>query len=234
MAEKKTKTITHVDAKEPRHVEASKSDVGFRVGGIVCWVLAIAAEMVAILIAFGKINWTFTSTLAQLIGLIVIDLVFLIVGSQLWKRANHINPASEKNKVAFFVQNNLGSFMSILCFLPLVIVILFSKNEKIDKKTKTWAVVAAVVALLVGGVASYDFNPVSQEQKDAAQAAITQEVYWTRYGKVYHINPECQALNRSDELLTGGVDAAIENGKTRLCKFCAKEHNIEGVVTDGE
>lgn len=235
MAEKKTKTITRVEAStEAKHVEASKSDVGFRIGGIACWLVAIAAEVIAILIAVGKINWTFASTLVQLIIFIVVDLVFLIIGSQLWKRANHINPASEKNKAAFFIQNNLGSFMSILCFLPLVIFILTSKNEKMDKKTKVFAVIAAVVALLIGGVASYDFNPVSSEQLQAATQAIDQDVYWTRFGKVYHLDQDCQALNKSDSLSVGKVDAAIEYSKTRLCKFCAKKYNIENVVTDGE
>lgn len=238
MAEKKKKTITRVEADgttsttTAKVVEASGSDTGFRVGAILCWVLAFVAEILAILIVVGKINWTFASTLVQLIIFIVLDLIFVIIASVLWKRANHINPASEKNKFLFALQNNLGSFMSILCFLPLIILILTSKDEKMDKKTKTFAVIAAVVALLIGGVAGIDFNPVSEEQLTAATETITEDVYWTQFGKVYHLDPECQALNRSDALSVGAVNAAIENGKTRLCKFCAKNHEIENVVTD--
>lgn len=237
MAEKK-KTITRVEsdgtATAAKRVEATGSDTGYRIGAILCWVVAIAAEIIACCIAFGKINWTFASTLVQLIIFVVVDLVFLIIGSTLWKKANHINPASEKNAFLYSLQNNLGSFMAILCFAPLIIIILTSKNEKMDKKTKTFACIAAVVALLVGGVIGIDFNPVSEEQLASAEEYITEEVFWTKAGKVYHLDDDCQALNRSDELFTGEVAAAIENGKTRLCKFCAKKHSIDGSVATDE
>ena len=119
----------------------------------------------------------------------------------------------------------------MVAFLPLIIVLLTNKN--LDKKTKTIATVVAVIALLIGGVCSYDFNPVSAEQKEAAESALSgQSVYWAPFGKVYHTHEDCQTLNQSDTLTVGDVEQAIAAGRTRLCSFCAKRDNITGVVTD--
>jgi len=156
--------------------------------------------------------------------------VFVINGYTLWKKANHIKPASEKNKVLFWLWNNMGLIVCTIAFLPFVILAL--TNKEADKKTKAIATVVAVIALLIGGVASYDFNPVSAEQKEAAEATITTTVYWSQFGKVYHTSEECHALNRSDTVIYGDVEQAIAENRTRLCSFCAKRDNIEGVVTD--
>ena len=104
---------------------------------------------------------------------------------------------------------------------------------KLDKKTKTIATVVAIIALLIGGVCSYDFNPVSEEQQQAAISAVTGDVFWSPFGKVYHTHDDCQALNQSDTLTYGTVEQAIAANRTRLCSFCAKNDNITGVVTDG-
>ena len=112
-----------------------------------------------------------------------------------------------------------------------------------DKKTKAIATVVAVIALLIGGVSSYDWNPVSQEQQQAAMEALGNDnVYWTPFGKVYHtyvvvdengeITECCPHLNRSGELTRGSVEQAIAEGRTRLCSYCAKHDAITGVVTD--
>ncbi len=232
--ETKKRTVTKVEAQNasPKHVEASGSSVGFRVGAIVLWVLAVACEVVAVLSVFGKINITFMSTLVFLIIMIVLDLVLVIVGSQLWKKANHINPASEKNKVLFFLWNNMGVIVTCVAFAPLVIILLLNKD--LDKKTKTIATIVAIIALLIGSAASIDYNPISEEEKNAAASQISGTVYWSQFGKVYHTSEDCSALNRSDSLFEGDVDAAIENNRTRLCLHCAKRDgiNTENIKTE--
>ena len=64
--------------------------------------------------------------------------------------------------------------------------------------------------------------------------AITGEVLWTNSlgGKVYHTHEDCQALNRTEELVVGSVEEAIAANRTRLCAFCARRDSITGVVTD--
>ncbi len=204
---------------------------GLRIGAVILWVAAIAFELVAVFTLFGKINITFMNTLTFLIILIVLDLICVIIGSQLWKKANHIDPASKKNKTKFWLWNNMGLIVAIFAFVPLIILLLTNKN--LDKKTQTIAVIAACAALLIGGAASIDYNPVSAEEKQAAEANISGKVTWTQYGKVYHIYIDdetwCQHLNNSDTVKVGTVEEAIAAGKTRLCKTCAHNFNLEGI-----
>ena len=203
---------------------------GLRAGAVILWIVALAFEVAALFIVLGKITLTFLPTLWQLIIALVLDLICVIIGAQLWKKANHIKPASKKNKFTFWLWNNMGVVACVICFLPIIIVMLLNKD--LDKKTKTIATVVAVIALLIGGVASYDFNPVSAEQQQAAINAITTDVYWAPFGKVYHTHEDCGALNHTDTLTMGTVEEAIAAGRTRLCSYCARKDEITGVVTD--
>ncbi len=204
---------------------------GLRIGAVALWVVAIAFEVCALLVVLGKIHMSFMSSLAQLIVFLVLDLICVIVGAQLWKKANHIKPASEKNKVLFWLWNNMGVIACIIAFVPIIIVLL--TNKELDKKTKVIAVVVAAIALLIGGAASIDYNPVSLEQQEAAMTALSDtQTYWAPFGKVYHTHEDCSALNQSDTLTVGTVEQAIAANRTRLCKFCANRDNIEGVVLD--
>ena len=239
MAEKKVHNIVAAEPdkeKEGKVIQAAKpvgNATGLRVGAIILWVVALIFEILALLAVLGKLHITFIPTLWQLIIFLVLDLICVIIGSQLWKKANHIKPASEKNKVKFWLWNNMGVIVCVICFLPIIIVML--TNKDLDKKTKAIAVVVAIVALLIGGVSSYDWNPVSQEQLTAAEEALGDEnVYWAPFGKVYHTHEDCGALNHTDTLTVGTVEQAIAANKTRLCSFCASKDNITGVVTDGD
>ena len=242
MAEPKKKKIVSADTGEEVKAGSRKKKgnmkeaapvgnaTGLRIGAVALWVVALALEFVAVFILVGKINWTFMPTLAQIIVALVLDLVFVIIGSQLWKKANHIKPASEKNKFLFWLWNNMGVIVCAVAFIPFVILAL--TNKEADKKTKAIATVVAIIALLIAGVASYDFNPVSEEQQQAAMEAISDDVYWSPFGKVYHTHEDCSSLNQSDTLTYGTVEQAIAEGRTRLCAFCAKKDEITGVVTD--
>ena len=244
MAEEKKKKVVAAASAETKAApkkEASEKTMkeakpvgnagGLRAGAIICWILALVCEAIGILSLFGKINITFMNTLTLVIVVLVVDLIFVIIGSQLWKKANHIDPASKKNKVKFFLWNNMGVIVCILAFLPYIILILKDKDN-FDKKTKTIAAVAAVVALMIGGLTSIDYNPVSEEELNAAVQTIDGDVYWTQFGKVYHTSEECQHLNNSDTIIYGSVDEAIAANKSRLCKTCADRDNIEGVATN--
>ncbi len=247
MAEEKKKTGSTTKTTAAKKTTASKGSkgaaaalqvtgnaTGLRIGAVVLWVLAIAFEILAILLLFGKYEITFMPTLACLIIFIVLDLVCVIIGSQLWKKANRIDPASEKNSLKFWLWNNMGLIVSVFAFLPLIILLLTNK-EKLDNKTRAIAVIAAVVALLIAGAASYDWNPVSQEGKEQAMQEVTGTVYWTTFGKVYHTSSECSHINGKDNVDDGTVQEAIESGRTRMCKTCADRDGYQidenGAVT---
>ena len=207
-----------------------------RIFAVILWVLAIACEVVGILNIFKKLALPDCfSQLTWLIILIVADLIFLVIGSMLWKKANHIDPISEKDKTKFWLWNNLGTIVAVLAFVPLIIIIF--TNKDLDGKTKKIAGIVAIVALLIGGIASYDFNPVSSEQLEAARQEILANgnydtnkdgepiVYWLEHSTKYHINKDCQHINRkgtSDEIKYGTIDAAFQNGLTEPCRTCIK------------
>jgi hypothetical protein len=239
MAEKKTHNLVAADSAEaakpvtPQAQQAPENGnaTGLRIGAVVLWVVAILFEVLAILVMAGKISLTFLPVKWQLIVMVVLDLICVIVGAQLWKKANHIDPVSEQNKVKFWLWNNMGVIACVVAFVPIIILMLTNKN--LDKKTKAICAVVAVIALLIGGLASYDWNPVSLEQKEASVEALGDtDVYWAPFGRVYHTHEDCQAPNRSETLTYGNVDQAIAAGRTRLCSFCASRDEITGVVTD--
>ncbi len=243
MAEEKKKKIVSADTgeevaagslKKPA-MQAAKpvgNATGLRIGAIILWVAAIASEVLALLVVLGKLRINFLSSLAQLIIFIVLDLACVIIGSQLWKKANHIDPASEANPTKFWLWNNLGVIVAVAAFFPLLILLL--TNKDLDKRTKAICTVLAAIALMVGGLTGYDFNPISEEQLDAAVEALGDEqVYWAPFGKVYHTHEDCSSLNQSETLTVGTVEQAVAAGRTRLCYFCAQQDNITTVVTDG-
>ena len=197
-----------------------KNALPYRIFAVILWVLAIGFEVFAILffthtleLSFTTENPGWTISWAVCLGL---DLVCVIIGSLLWKKGNHLDPAPAKNKARFWIQNNFGVIVSVLAFAPFIIFALTDK--KANKQSKIIAVIAAAVALVIAGLVSVDWNPVSQEEV-LANADIN-TVYWTASGTVYHAYDDCQHLNHTVELLTGTSTAAIENGKTRLCKTC--------------
>lgn len=200
---------------------------GKRILAIVLWVIAIAFEVIGILRLSGTINlFPNLSVTTFLVICILLDLAFFIPGSLLWKKANHIDPASEKDKTKFWIINNLGTILSVLAFLPLIIFVL--TNKDLDKKSKSIVTVVAVIALLVAGVTSYDFNPVSREQLERAEKEVLNvsesgKVYWAPHSKKYHVDPDCPAFSQSETVYEGTVKQAYEHNLTDPCRRCIPE-----------
>lgn len=206
--------------------EAKGKAKQLRLFSFLVWIIAIAGEVFAILKLISD-EW-----MTWLIVAIVVILALAITGNLLWKKANRLDPASEKNKFKFFVQNQLGVIMSALAFLPLVILIFTNKDA--SKKTKGIAGSVAVVALLVAGITGVDFNPPSVEkytQQINEQTDIIQElndgvdhVYWTPAGNKLHLYQDCQHIINSD-VSAGTVKNAWEArgiDNNEICKTCMK------------
>jgi hypothetical protein len=205
-----------------------------RLFAILAWIVAIGFEIGAIVL-LGKppVNTTL------LIVLIAADLVFAVIGSMLWKKANRLDPASVKDKVRFFVQNQLGAIIGIIAFLPLVLLIL--TNKDMDKKQKGLVGAVAVVAMIIASIAGIDFNPPSQEQyaeQTAHVEALTGQnyVFWTKSGTKYHLFSDCYHINtnRTEEIYSGTVGQARElKNITDLCNTCETRYKKEkGLATE--
>jgi len=132
----------------------------YRIFALLCWAIAIGGEIAGIY--FLKQHKFDDGNLLLLIGLLVGIAVFAIAGSLLWKAANRQNPASKADGFRFFVQNQLGAIITLIAFLPLLVLILMDKD--MDPKNKQIAggigAVLAVLATLIG----VNFQPPSVEQ----------------------------------------------------------------------
>lgn len=205
--------------------EAKGKAKQLRLFALLAWILAIGGEIFAILKLISD------ETMIWLIVAIVVILALAITGSTLWKKANRLDPASEKEPGRFFIQNQLGAIMGVLAFLPLVILIL--TNKEIDGKTKGIAGVIAVVAMLAAGISGADFNPPSVEQyteeinkQTSELKEINQDndqVYWTKAGNKYHIQEDCQHIRGREVINEGTVKQSWEDkGISELCLTCKK------------
>lgn len=206
----------------------------FRVIAFVGWILAIGLEVFAIFKLLDPLNMTW------LIVVVVIALALAITGNLLWKKATRLDPASEKNKFKFFMNNQLGAIMSALAFLPLLIMVLTNKNMSGKQKGIIGAIVG--VALLAAVGTGIDANAPSVEQYTEETRRIedltgSNEVFWTKYGKKYHIYDGCQHINGDDtEQINAGTVAEAYEGKniSELCKTCAnKAEKEKGSLLDG-
>ena len=244
MAEKKQHTIVSAETGKPVAAKAktvqaadpssNSNPKSLRIVAWVLWILAFACEVIAILAYVDKIHITFLPTLTAIIILLVLDFALVVAGAQFWKKANHIDPVSEANKLKFWLWNNMGVIVCCFAFIPFIIIALTDKNA--DPKTKKVASIVAAVALVLGVGLSYDWNPVSEEGlEQATQTLANTQVYWTQYGKKYHTHEDCQYLNRTDVLTAGSIDDAVAAGRSTICSACAKKDNLtvgeNGAVT---
>jgi hypothetical protein len=198
--------------------EAKGKATTFRVIAAILWILAIGTEVFAILFVLRQepVN------LVLLIILLVVIGALALGGSLLWKRANRLDPARRSDKARFFIQNQLGAIITVIAFLPLIILIFTNKN--MDGKQKGIAGAIAIVLLLVAGYFGATINPPSVEQYTAETQTVVDLtgqnlVFWTKSGEVYHLCEDASAVNLESEdntIYSGTVADAHADGKERL------------------
>jgi hypothetical protein len=205
--------------------EAKGKAKQLRIFAFIAWLLAMGGQVYAIM------NLISDETMVWLIVAIVVILILAITGSTLWKKANNLDPASEKEPTRFFIQNQLGAIMGVLAFLPLVILIL--TNKDISGKTKGVAGGIAAIAMVVAGITGADFNPpsiekyteeINQQTAEAKTLNIDSDnVYWSRAGNKYHAYDDCHYI-KGKKLNTGSIKDSWEHkGISELCKICQKK-----------
>jgi hypothetical protein len=135
----------------------------------ISWLVAIGGEIAGIVLL---LNHKFDhGNLALLIGILAGIAVFAIAGSLLWKAANRQDPARASDTAKFFFQNQLGAIITVIAFLPLLVLIFMDKD--MDPKNKKIAggigAVLAIGATLVG--VSWKPPSVEQYTQDMNQCA---------------------------------------------------------------
>jgi len=222
--------------------EAKSKARTFRIIALALWVVAIGLEAFSI---FWVLRPPFDQLAANhgfpqsrwwlLIVMIVVIGALAITGSQFWKKANHLDPASSKEPVRFFVQNQLGAIIALIAFVPLVILIFMNKDMNSKQKGIAGAVgvVVAVAAILLG----IDFTPLSQEQAAVESQVVTQltgqdEVWWSAGGGVMHLCENVSALQGATTTISHGTTAqAFAAGKTGITLQLQTELNQCGYPT---
>ena len=188
------------------------------------WAVAIILELVAI---FWVLRPSFDELVASqgfpqwrwylLIGFIVVIALLAIGGSLLWRQANRLNPASREEPVRFFIQNQLGAFIAIIAFLPLIIMIFL--NQDMTPQQRNSAGIIAVIAALAATYFGIDFQPLSSEQL-AVESQVVQElvgqdlVWWSQGGGVVHLCEGVSDLENVTTAVSGGpISEALGLGK---------------------
>jgi hypothetical protein len=131
-----------------------------RIFAAIAWAIAIGAEIAGVVML--RQHKFDHGNLPLLIGLLVVIAIFAIAGNLMWKAANKHDPARQSDPARFFFQNQLGAIITVIAFLPLIVLIFMDKD--MDPKNKKIAggigIVLAAVATFIG----VDFNPPSVEK----------------------------------------------------------------------
>jgi hypothetical protein len=160
MADNKPTTETDV-TKDWRATQGQKSAAArLRLFAAISWVIAIGTEIVGVVML--RQHKFDHGNLPLLIGLLVAIAVFAITGSLMWKAANKQDPARESEPAKFFFQNQLGAIITVLAFLPLIVLIFMDKD--MDRKNKRIAGGIGAVLAVVATLAGVSWNPPSVEQ----------------------------------------------------------------------
>jgi hypothetical protein len=131
-----------------------------RIFAAIAWVIAIAGEIVGIVLLLQhKFDH---GNLPLLIGILVVIAIFAIGGSLMWKAANKHDPARESDRARFFFQNQLGAIITVIAFLPLLVLIFMDKD--MDPKNKKVAGGVGVVLAIVATLFGVSYHPPSVEQ----------------------------------------------------------------------
>ncbi|MEO6432874.1 MAG: hypothetical protein ABIO29_02705 [Sphingomicrobium sp.] len=131
-----------------------------RIYAVIAWIIAIGAEIAGIVML--RQHKFDNGNLPLLIGLLVGIAVFAIAGSMMWKAANKHDPARASDKARFFFQNQLGAIITVIAFLPLLVLIFMDKD--MDPKNKKIAGGIGAVLAVAATMFGIDFNPASVEQ----------------------------------------------------------------------
>jgi hypothetical protein len=161
---------TMSDNKAPEDIDVTKewrathgqqsAATRLRIFAAIAWVIAIGTEVAGVVML--RQHKFDHGNLPLLIGLLVVIAVFAIAGSLMWKAANKHDPARESDRARFFFQNQLGAIITVIAFLPLIVLIFMDKD--MDPKNKKIAGGVGVVLAIVAALIGVDFNPPSVEQ----------------------------------------------------------------------
>lgn len=196
-----------------------------RIFAALAWIVAIGGEIAGIVLL--RQHRFDHGNLALLIGILVGIAIFAIAGSLMWKAANKHDPARESDKAKFFVQNQLGAIITLIAFLPLIVLIFMDKD--MDPKNKKIAggvgAVLAVVAALIG----VSWNPPSVEQytKDMNTCAAQINAGEPTTACSPEVASQAQAIARDATMVADATKDAAHPGGQDVVYWIAPENGAK-------
>jgi len=216
--------------KEWRATQGQKSSATrLRLFAAIAWVVAIAAEIAGVVML--RQHKFDHGNLPLLIGLLVVIAVFAIAGNLMWKAANKHDPASKADGFRFFVQNQLGAIITLIAFLPLIVLIFLDKD--MDPKNKKIAGGVGVALALIATVIGVDFNPPSTEQytQDMNQCAAQIKSSQPTTACSPEVAEQAQAIAKDSATVADATkDAAHPNGQD-VVYWIAPENGAKKAAT---
>ena len=183
-----------------------------RIFAAISWIIAIGTEIAGVVML--RQHKFDHGNLPLLIGLLVVIAVFAIAGNLMWKAANRHDPARQADAARFFFQNQLGAIITVIAFLPLIVLIFMDKD--MDPKNKQIAGGIGVVLAAVAAFIGIDFNPPSVEKytQDMNQCAAQIKANQPTTACSPEVADQANAIAQDSKTVTDATkDAAHPNGQ---------------------
>jgi hypothetical protein len=200
-----------------------------RIFAAISWIIAIGGEVAGIvLLRQHKFDH---GNLGLLIGILAGIAIFAIAGSLMWKAANKRDPARQSEPFKFFVQNQLGAIITVIAFLPLLVLIFTDKD--MDPKNKKIAggvgAVLAVAATLIG----VSWNPPSVEQytKDMNKCAAEIKTNQPTTDCSPEVADQAKAIARDSQTVAEATKSAANPNGLDVVYWIAPENGAKRAAT---
>ncbi|MEO5640283.1 MAG: hypothetical protein ABIQ98_00785 [Sphingomicrobium sp.] len=200
-----------------------------RIFAVLAWIVAIGTEILGIvLLRQHKFDH---GNLALLIGLLVVIAVFAIGGSLMWKAANKQDPARASDKAKFFFQNQLGAIITVVAFLPLLVLIFMDKD--MDPKNKKIAGGVGVVLAVLATMMGVSFNPPSVEQytKDMNSCAAQIKAAQPTTACSPEVAAQAQEIAKDSQTVAEATKDATHPGGQDVVYWIAPENGAKTSAT---
>jgi hypothetical protein len=216
--------------KEWRATQGQKSAATrLRIFAAIAWAIAICGEIAGVVLLY---RHTFDhGNLGLLIGILVGIAIFAIAGSLMWKAANKHDPARESDRARFFFQNQLGAIVTVVAFLPLIVLVFMSKD--MDPKNKKVAggvgVVLAVIATLIG--VSWKPPSVEQYTKDMNTCAAQIKAGQPTTACSPEVAEQAKAIARDSKTVAEATKSAANPNGLDVVYWIAPENGAKKAAT---
>ena len=200
-----------------------------RIFAVIAWIVAIGTEIAGVvLLRQHKFDH---GNLGLLIGLLVVIAVCAIAGSLMWKAANKQDPARESDKVKFFFQNQLGAIITVVAFLPLLVLIFMDKD--MDPKNKKIAGGVGVVLAVLATMMGVSFNPPSVEQytKDMNSCAAQIKAGQPTTACSPEVASQAQEIAKDSQAVADATKDAAHPGGQDVVYWIAPENGAKTSAT---